>query len=400
MFSKFFRRKGSDPFARPVVTVKSLSIFELIKESFTEDKREKELLAVELAKFKIIARELCHHIERIETHLAQGLLTKAYESARNLHVTALEGLRLDSMTSWDIAIDNDLPANSFLFSSRYGMLEEGNKDNEDLIFRYAKDVELPEFIFITKMRQWSFLEVNNERRRKHKRHVMLFLRVVMELRVATSRIIHHFENDDVLDAQLIKKLVVNRSELCFLVSPNLTIRVLIDAEEEREDALKVMALDQTEQLVVPLLPADDLSANSDERKVTKIVEIHDTPAELFIQFIATLEEQHHRRDIFFTIATEKYYLSTKKPSFKGLWEWMEEHLSNKPFRTEMLGHPIQISICGDLLEHRGVLNNPDWAKEISKDSVFRNSFSKMNRIYKELQAFCEENNISNISSII
>lgn len=394
MFSKLFRKEDSDPFAPPRPEVKKIkNVFHAVYHQWKLGQSERQWNQSARSGYNESCRQLLNWLECVEAEITQKRARRAYDVIVGLHKEAkhslmMHGAHLEFITR----------ANGLIGGLLRAELPVPTKSAQQEVYRYSHQAVFPEHIFINELLPNSFSSQLEEKGLYV--HGLLFTRVTLELFLTSARLIHDYEISSSIDVNLAANFVQNKKELSWLVIPELTAQQMILAEEERVSAIKTMAFEQGGTLVDPTTSLEELTVLPVTEEVLEVAEKEKSPGELVAQFIKELEGKHHRRDVFLTIATEKYYSSTTKPSFKGLWEWMEEHLSNKPFRTEMLGHPIQISICGDLLEHQGVLNNPDWAKEISKDSVFRNSFSKMNNIYKELKVFCEENNISNITSII
>lgn len=394
MFSKFFRREGSDPFARPCPEVKKIkNVFHAVYHQWKLGQYERQWNQSARSGYSEACRQLLDWLECVEAEITQKRARRAYDMIVGLHKEAKHSLMMHGAHLDFITRANGLIGGLLLRAE----LPVPTMAAQQEVYRYSHQTVFPEHIFINELLP-NPLSSQLEEKGLYV-HGLFFTRVALELFLTSARLIHDYEISSSIDVNLAANFIQNKKELSWLAIPELTAQQMILAEEERVSVIKAMAFEQGGTLIDPTISLEELTVVSVTEDVLEAAEKEKLPGELFVQFIRELEEQHHRREIFLAIATYDCFKTTEKPKCKEVWQWMRKNLSEQPFETSLLGHHIEIVFRRGAVGHLGLLRKVDEKSKLQESTFKTICFPKIKPIVGEIKNFLQENNIRNIPSI-
>ncbi|WP_319759094.1 hypothetical protein [Maridesulfovibrio sp.] len=391
----------------------------------------------EMYAFCCVAVFLHEEIVNASKKNAQGLSDSFCNFIEIININALNGLMINKHFFRSLAEMNSMYFLSSIDQEYYHPKYEWHKTSEFSAYVFNPSISLPEYVFSGDLLR-RFI---GNPASVHRQKIIIFQRVFLEIFMESSILVQEYREAGTINNPLFERLVQNGKELEYLSNISISDHEFLSFEMEREKSLIGISYEGVQRLMIPYsLSLEDLSESdtaledlndmvlqqaenslnskrniesTEKRLDVEIVElpnvelldeseesIEDANADV-IQFLSKLEEDHHRRDIYFSIIAYEYVKGGKKLKFKPFWEWLLIHLADQPYHTRNIdGYEVKIFLRGEVIEHLGLLKDAKKNSQVQEDTFKRVYFKEINSICPKIKKFCIKSNIENIPIIL
>ncbi|WP_320007622.1 hypothetical protein [Maridesulfovibrio sp.] len=401
------------------------------------DKKAEKEDSAEIYAFCSVGGFICERIEAASKRKTQGFSEKFCSLVESINVNALNGLMINKEFFRSLAEINSIFCLGGINQEYYHPIFEIDKAHSSSAYVFPPSTSLPEYVFSGDLLR-RFL---GNPASVHMQKIIIFQRVFLEIFMASSILVQEYREAGTISNPLFERLVQNGKELEFLLNKTHSDREILNSEMEREKSLIGISYEDVQRVMIPYSPylealsefeivpenLDDmvlqqaeefLDSKRDIESTEKCLEdevvelpnvellgesesvIEDVNADV-IQFLSKLEEDHHRRDIYFSIIAYEYVKGGKKLKFKPFWEWLLIHLADQPYHTRNIdGYEVKIFLRGEVIEHLGLLKDAKKNSQVQEDTFKRVYFKEINSICPKIKKFCIKSNIENIPIIL
>ncbi len=393
-----------------------------------EEKRAEEDAFLELYNFRSVASCLCEIIVDARKKNAQGLSEDFCMLVKRININALNGLMINKPFFQTLAEMNSIYCLSDINQDYYHPCFAIQKTYNSNAYVFNPSTSLPEYIFSGDFLKPFWGDPDSSYCPK----IIVFQRVILEIFMGSSILAQEYSKSGVINKALFERLVLSGKELEFLLNKTLSVRDFLNFEMERENSLLGVSYEEVERLIVPYRPFSeaklefvDVSEGSQQNKEPlnakrgidstekcleiEAVELLDESEYLIenananadvILYLSKLEEDHHRRDIYFAIIAYDFVREGNVLTFKFLWKWLIKNLAENPLQTRNIdGYEVKVFSSGGVIEHLGLLKDSKKKSQIKKETFRRVYYKKIKPIIPKIKGFCIEKNIKNIPII-
>ncbi|MBI9109871.1 hypothetical protein [Maridesulfovibrio ferrireducens] len=395
-----------------------------------EKRAEKDVFLEQYA-FRSVSSFICERIEGASKKNTQGLSECFCSFVESINVNALNGLMINKACFRSLAEMNSIFCLSGINQKYYHPIFDVYEAHPSSAHVFTPFTSLPEYVFSGDYLR-GFL---GNPALAHYPKIIIFQRVFLEIFMASSILVQEYREAGTINNPLFERLVENGKELKFLLNRTHSDRDFVNFEMEREKSLREIPYEDVARLMIPYKSLSEailesevasespqqnnysLSAKRSTESTEKHLEVEVVelpPADLLgesedlienvnadvIQFLSKLEEDHHRRDIYFAIIAYEFVRVGNNLTFKSFWKWLEKYLADNPLQTRNIdGHEVKIFLSGGIIRHLGLLNNSTKDSQVQKSTFKTMYFKEIKPIIPKIKEFCMKRNIENIPII-